>query len=471
MKQISRVVRWLGVALIIISTSVVGAQDAAGGELANALALLNSVQSLMIVVIVVIALLVMAGGFFAYLQIRQLQRVMREQRSKLAEVQALYRELQGARRRTENALANISGQSAELSTARGQIDATVRDALSKMAQSVALLPVGENQYRAQDYSGALATYARAAELDDDNPLVQYRAGYMSIQLNQLNRAMQHLNRALDVDPEFVPAQAALGYLYRRLAEAQELDDRQRDGLYDEAERYLTDALRRSRRLMDEDGEAWMGTLAGVYRRRRQFEQALRFYTEATEITPFASYPYASIALVYADKGEYPQMYKNFERVEWRARHEVASRPTSPWGHANLMLARLALGRDDKLVEEEFTLTFLSMPKDAVFILPTLTNALRRLEWALASSGQPTRAERVAHLMQRIERLGTSRERITSTSTQIMRPPSDLVRSTATNAAARNGSAQTKRQTGTQPQSNLPPSQLGDESYYDPNDQN
>jgi tetratricopeptide (TPR) repeat protein len=469
MKQITRILRWVVLALVALGVSVAGAQETGGGEIANALTLLNSVQSLMIVVIVVIALLVMAGGFLAYLQIRKLQRVARDQRSKLAEVQALYRELQAARKRTENALANISGQSAELSTTRFQIDASMRDALSKMTQAVALLPVGESQYRAQDYSGALSTYLRAADLDDDNPLVHYRAGYTSIQVNQLDRAMQHLNRALDVDPQFVPAHAALGYLYRRLAESQDLDERQRDGLYDEAERYLTEALRASRRLMDEDGEAWMGSLAGVYRRRRQYDQAIRYYTEAAEITPFASYPYASIALVYADKAEYTQMFKNFERVEWRARHETSARPTNPWGHANLMLARLALGRDDKLVEEEFTLTFLSLPKDAAFLVPTLTNALRRLEWALASSGQPSRAERVAHLMQRIERLQLNADRLTTT--QIMRAPNEAARATGTMAAARNGSAQPKAQTNTKKSAshNAQTRQLGGSQVYDPND--
>jgi tetratricopeptide (TPR) repeat protein len=473
MKHTRRNLCLIALLLILMSIGVTQAQDAAESDLTGALALLNSVQSLMIVVIVVIALLVMAGGFFAYMQIRRLQTVMREQRSKLAEVQALYRELQGARKRTENALANISGQSAELSHTRGQIDASMRDAVARMTQAVALLPVGEKQYQAQDYVGALSTFLRAVELDDDNPLTHYRAGYTSIQLNQLDRAMQHLNRALDIDPEFAPAQAALGYLYRRLAESQDLDERQRDGLYTEAERYLTDALKASRRLMDEDGEAWMGSLAGVYRRRRQYEQAIRYYMEAAEITPFASYPYASIALVSADKSDYTQMYKNFERVEWRARNETSSRPTNPWGHANLLLARLALGRDDKLIEEEFTLTFLSLPKESAFIVPTLTNSLRRLEWALASSNQPSRAEKVARLMQRIERLGAGTDRITTTSTQIMRAPVDNIRSTSQVASARNGGAQPKRETGTQAQQppqpfSAPTRQLGESAAYDPN---
>jgi tetratricopeptide (TPR) repeat protein len=463
MKQTKRILVLNALCILLLTAGTAHAQQSAGNDLASALAILNNVQSLMIIVIVVIGLMVLAGGFLAYMQIRQLQRVAREQRSKLAEIQALYRELQGARKRTENALANISGQSAELSNARGQIDATLRDALSRMTQAVALLPIGENQYRSQDYGGALATYLRSAELDDDNPLVQYRAGYTSIQVNQLDRAMQHLNRALDVDPQFAPAQAALGYLYRRLAENPELDEHQRTNLFNEAERYLTDALKVSRRLMDEDGEAWMGSLAGVYRRRRQFDQALKYYSEAAEITPFASYPRVSMALVYADKGEYTQMFKNFERVEWRARNEVSARPTNPWGHANLLLARLALGRDDKLIEEEFTLTFLSLPRDGAFIVPTLAGSVRRLEWALASAGHPGRAERVAHLMQRIERLDSSASRGSTTSTQIMRKPADSTRTTGSLYAVRNGNA--AMQPGAH---NAPTRELGESMMDDEN---
>jgi tetratricopeptide (TPR) repeat protein len=319
-------------------------------------------------------------------------------------MQALFRELQGARKRTESALTMLTGKNDELNNTRFEIDATLKEALTRMTQAVALLPMGETQFRAQDYIGALETYRRAAEMDDGNPLIHYRAGYTAAQVNQLERAMQHLNRALDIDPEFAPGLAALGYVYRRMAEVQETDDKARNHLLGEAERYLQEALRQQRRLLDEDGEAWMATLAGVYRRRRQFDQAIRFYTDATDITPFASYPYASIALVYADKGDYTQMVKNYERVEWRARNEISSRPTNPWGHANLLLARLALGRDEKLIEEEFTLIFLSMPKEAAFIVSTLVSSLRRLEWALASAGHAGRAERAALLLRRIERL-------------------------------------------------------------------
>lgn len=433
--------------LVVIGASLLNgvgiaqAQDPNTVILEQSVAILNSVQTTMIIVVLIIAVLVLVGGLVTFMRLRQLDRIAREQRTKLAEMHALYRELQGARKRTENALNMLSGKSDELNNTRFEIDATLKDALARMTQAVALLPMGETQYRAQDYGGALETYRRAAEMDEGNPLVHYRAGYTATQVNQLDRAMQHLNRALDIDPEFAPALAALGYLYRRLAEVQESDEKARTHLLNEAERYLREALTQQRRLLDEDGEAWMGTLAGVYRRRRQFDQAIKVYTEATEITPFASYPYASIALVYADKGDHTQMIKNYERVEWRARNEISARPTNPWGHANLLLARLALGRDEKLIEEEFTLTFLSLPKDVAFVMMTLVSSLRRLEWALSSAGHPSRAERVALLMRRIERLepgAIQTTQILRSSDLPSRSLNDVRRTTTSTKAVKNG---------------------------------
>jgi tetratricopeptide (TPR) repeat protein len=408
------------IAFMLLSVGAVAhAQSAESALMEQSIAILNGVQTTMVIVILLIVILIGLGGFFLYNRMRQLDRMTQEQRTKMAEIQALYKELQGARKRTENALTMISGKSAELNNTKVEVDVALRQALARMTHAVALLPMGEKQYQAQDYDGALDTYRRAAELDDDNPLSHYRLGYTALQMNEMDLATTHLNRALQIDPSFAPALACLGFLYRRVAEAPDMDDKQRSDVFNEAENYLNAALNTSRRLLDEDGEAYMAILGGIYRRRRQYDQAIRAYQEASEITPFSSYPYASTALVYADKGDYTQMFKNYERVEWRARNEVSARPTHPWGHANLMLSRLALGRDEKLVEEEFTLTFLSMPRDAAFFTSTFIAALRRLEWALASAGQPARAERVSQYVARIERLDSNAS-TPARSTQLVR---------------------------------------------------
>ncbi|MCC6613861.1 MAG: tetratricopeptide repeat protein [Anaerolineae bacterium] len=399
---------------------VVGVSAAQAQEISPTLDIVNNVVTTLILVVIVIALLVVVGGLVMFLRLRQMDRLIREQRTKLAEMHAAYRELQNARKRTDSALSAISGKSAD-APASAEPNATAKASLSRLAQASALLPVGERLYRAQDYGGALTNYLRASELDDDSPLIHYRVGYTQIQVNQLDRAMTHLNAALEIDGHFLPARAALGYLYRRLSEAPNMDEAARAQMLEEAEHHLSNAMMRAPRMLDEDDEAWMTSLAGIYRRRREYDRALAVYADASNITPFSSYPYAGVALVYADKNDYAQMFRNYERVEWRARKEIGARPTNPWGHINLLLARVALGRDDKLIEEEFTLTFLSLPKDAAFILPTLVSSMKRLEWALADAKQPARAERAAFLVRRIEHLESSNE---PHSTQVMNHMAD-----------------------------------------------
>lgn len=416
-----RIYLTLGIAGLLWNTGVALAQD-----VGLTLEVMNNIVTTMVLVIIVMALLILVGGLIMFMRLRQLDKLVREQRSKLAEVYARYQELQGARKRTENALSAISSKTeSDVTPTAG--DTMKLEFVAHMTQAVALMTLGERQYAAQDYGGALASYQQAAELDEDNPLIRYRAGYTHIQVNQLDRAMSHLNAALEIDRHYLPARAALGYLYRRLSERPDMDDRVQDQMLEEAEHHLSNALMNAPRLLDEDGEAWMATLAGVYRRRREYDRAITVYADASKITPFSSYPYAGVALVYADKNNHVQMFRNYERVEWRARKEIGAHPTNPWGHINLLLARVALGRDDKLIEEEFTLTFLSLPKDAAFVLPSLLSSLRRLEWALADAKHPARAERAAFLVRRIEHLGNNAE---EHSTQFLSAmPEDLKRRT------------------------------------------
>ncbi|MCA9904167.1 MAG: tetratricopeptide repeat protein, partial [Anaerolineae bacterium] len=208
-----RVYLALGIAGLLLNTGVALAQD-----VGLTLEVMNNIVTTMVLVIVMLALLILVGGLIMFMRLRQLDKLMREQRTKLAEVYARYQELQGARKRTENALSAISSKTAESSGTPTTSDDVKADVVAHMTQAIALMTLGERQYAAQDYGGALASYQNAADLDEDNPLIRYRAGYTHIQVNQLDRAMSHLNAALEIDRHFLPARAALGYLYRRLSE-------------------------------------------------------------------------------------------------------------------------------------------------------------------------------------------------------------------------------------------------------------
>ncbi|MBC8101921.1 MAG: hypothetical protein H7Z41_04955, partial [Cytophagales bacterium] len=71
-------------------------------------------------------------------------------------------------------------------------------------------------------------------------------------------AETHLKRALDIDHEYVLAMAALGYVYRRMGDRM-TEGLERDQMYNKGELHLLEALKRSPKVVDDDGESWRGS--------------------------------------------------------------------------------------------------------------------------------------------------------------------------------------------------------------------
>ncbi|MDZ4767380.1 MAG: tetratricopeptide repeat protein [Chloroflexota bacterium] len=252
--------------------------------------------------------------------------------------------------------------------------ASQREDARKTALALSLLPLGERQYRMQDYHGALATYERALELDEDNPIVHYRLGYIHFQVGNIESAENCLKRSLEIELDFAPAMAALGYIHRRQAEKM-LEGVDRELLMNLAERMLLTALKASPTLMDEDGESWWGSLGGLYRRRNQTEQAIAAYQAAARVTPFSSYPFSNLALLYSDRHDKASMLKAYERVERLARDEALAEVGNYYGYADLLTARLALG---KVSDAEDALSSVFYTAPSIYALHSLIETLERL---------------------------------------------------------------------------------------------
>jgi Flp pilus assembly protein TadD len=247
----------------------------------------------------------------------------------------------------------------------------------------ALLPLGERQYRAQDFSGALDTYRRALELDPNNPSIHYRLGYVYTHSGELDLAKEHLTRSLEVDEKFTPSRAALGYVYRRQGDKLPIGI-ERDTVYNRAEENFLKALSVSPKLVDEDGESWWGSLGGLYRRRGQTEQAIHAYENCASVTPQSSYPFSNLALLYATTHNRRRMIETYVRVENLAYREVQAEVDNYWAYADLVVARLAQG---KIREAEAILdTALGLaPADSSYMLEMLLDTLSRLLAALEAN--------------------------------------------------------------------------------------
>ncbi|MBK9751093.1 MAG: tetratricopeptide repeat protein [Chloroflexi bacterium] len=276
-----------------------------------------------------------------------------------------------------------------------------RKATEQATLALSLLPLGERQYRAQDLQGAADTYMRALKLDEDNPLIHYRLGYVYVQSGQLSDAERHLQQALSIDPEFHLAMAALGYVYRRIGDKLP-EGLERDEMLNKAEAHLIKALRLSPKLVDDDSESWWGSLGGLYRRRGQIDQAIYAYEQAAKVTPHSSYPFSNLAMLYMGRHNREQMLQTFRRVERLARGEVQAEVDNYWAYADLLTSRLALGKIDE-AEDALTSVFDLASASSPYALEALVDTLTRL---LDSLGGPDAAPHIPPYIHRIqERIG------------------------------------------------------------------
>jgi tetratricopeptide (TPR) repeat protein len=321
---------------------------------------------------------------------QQLVQNAQEQRDQLAQAQHRFEDEINRKEHELNALKEMLQQAAEHQ----------RQEAARATLALSLLPLGERQYRAQDFQGAMDTYFRALELDEDNPIIHYRLGYIRFQIGELEEAEKHLMKALEIEPQFPLALAALGYVYRRRAEKMP-ESLERDLLMNKAEKQLLEALNFSPKLLDEDGESWWGSLGGLYRRRGQNDQAIAAYRRAAEVTPFSSYPFSNLAMLYSDRRDIESTLRAFAQVERLAHDEALAEVGNYWGYADLLTARLVLG---KVHEAEDALISVLYTAPSVYALQTLAETLERLMGRLGGeTGQPHIAAFLPRLRAEISR--------------------------------------------------------------------
>lgn len=316
------------------------------------------------------------GAIFGVTRFIAAQNQLRESRRMFEEEIARSRRLlQEETRRREEAFTGLQG-SLQTSLEKSTGDAT---------RALSFLPLGERQYRSGDFRGARAIYERALQLDPHNPVINYRMGYTCSQSGALDEAERYLRRALASEPDFAPALASLGFVYRRRAEALP-EGIARARLFNEAERHLTQALERLPSLVDDDGESWWGSLGGLYRRRGQLQEAMHAYREAARVTPASSYAFVNLALLGMQQDGATAMRATWQQAQQLAAAEVRADVNNYWGYADLVTASLALG-DVQTAEEALTAFFRTTPADATHVPQVLRDSLQRLAAVLPAGAR------------------------------------------------------------------------------------
>ena len=279
-----------------------------------------------------------------------------------------------------------------------ELENRLRNDVGKSNLALSLLPLAERQYQSGNVDGALDTYQRAIDLDPNNPVPHYYVGYILTQKNYLKDAEIALRKALALDERFLHAQAALGYTLRRIGEHEE-NFEARYKIYGEAEKLLKMALAANAQLVDADGESWYGSLAGLYKRLGDVEQAKFYYERAAIVTPLSSYPVLNLAVIALEHHS-EEINIRFERVERLALLKILSIQENYWSYGDLLMARLALGKSEEALDTLDTLIEI-VPVGVKDVLPRVKSSIELLQ---VTSDYPDDRRNPETIVQVLERL-------------------------------------------------------------------
>jgi|GEM_PF-950382 len=240
-----------------------------------------------------------------------------------------------------------------LKNLEGIVDAALQDAKQDAENSfrvLSLLLLAEQQVRARNRKTAITTLEEAYTIDPNNQTTNYLLGYLYVGRKKFDTAIDHLQRALDSDPNFAPALAAMGLAQRRMGDTA-TEDLKRRQLWASAELNLSKALDSDSSLIDADNESYFGTLGGLYRRQGRLEDALKSYESAVNTTPNNSYPVINLATLYKKLGYNDQAKDMFEKAIEISEAILDDHPGDTWARLDLAQAFLIAGDSKRALDQ------------------------------------------------------------------------------------------------------------------------
>jgi hypothetical protein len=186
---------------------------------------------------------------------------------------------------------------------------------------------------------------------DPTAHVLYLAGALEIQdAENKEDGTKKLQQALDKDRDSLSIQGALGVALRRKALKYPAKSAEREGLLYKALGFLLTALAQNFYLIDLQNESFWGPVAGTYRDLGNLPRAIEAYQKAQRVTPYSSYPFGNLYLLYLQTNELDKAKEMAKKTIDLAERELEKEPYGYYQRMDIAMAYTAFldeGSSDK----------------------------------------------------------------------------------------------------------------------------
>jgi tetratricopeptide (TPR) repeat protein len=303
-----------------------------------------------------VALALGAAAIYGFRNAQDTRRELKDEvkelgdtRSDLKDEMREFKDIRSEVDQHREALRNLPGVLDHL----GSLERDVRESLEHIQPIFLDLLQANQELRLRNYEEAYTAVKRVLELDPDNPLGLYTAGWLELQYipDQLEQGITHLERAVKLRPDWATAIAAYGVVLRR--QALMTSGTARRDLFNRALGLLQQALGMNHNLIDLNLESLWGPVAGVWRDTGKYDEAIEAYERACNVTPGSSYPHGNLAALYLRKEKYEpgtgyqeKALDMFQKTQELARAELTLVPNDYFHVMDIAMSTMALGRRD-----------------------------------------------------------------------------------------------------------------------------
>lgn len=264
--------------------------------------------------------------------------------------------------------------------------AEVAEQSRRVAQAFGLGMLASRQVDMGNWKAALEIYLSAAELNPEDRVVNYFIGDLYLRLGKAREGISYLERARQ-GSKFSSAEASYAYALRLLADEDRIRDSQR-ARYQDVEKILKNVYKDDPYLLDISGESVFGTLASLYRRIGDIEQAIEWYEHAHRVTPKDTYPLNNLAILYYRHRpqERAKALEYFQEARTKGLRTLHQDVQNYWVLFDLITAEIALEEADYLQRIQDYLKRIQDLKPSKIDIRKLFDGLEELK---QSKPQPT----------------------------------------------------------------------------------